>query len=141
MKDRDPVRRVIKPKFKAFRVGPLPVDRINAALGTELDAADVWVSKAAHQHIALDHPDDYAAVRANIVEIIRSPTWAGQDPRHGRNFYLVRRVPVRDGLEPILIAIGLEPSDHGTYSVRTAYAISERDVLNRRLRGSLHILT
>src|SRR4051794_13765583 len=84
--------KLIKPKYKSFRIGPLPADAINSALGTELEIADVWVSRAAHQHIALDHPDDYRAVIANIVEIIRSPTWAGQDPRHGDNFYLVRRV-------------------------------------------------
>lgn len=131
---------LIKPKFKAFRVGPLPADLINAALGTELDPADVWVSKAAHQHIALDHPNDYEAVKANLIEIIRSPTWAGQDPKHGENFYLVRRVQPATGAAALLIAIRLELSFHGTYNVRTAYAISEEDILNRRLRGSLHAL-
>lgn len=133
-------RKLLKPKFKAFRVGPLPADVINAALGTELEPSDVWVSKAAHQHIALDHPADYDAVKANIIEIIRSPTWAGQDPKHGRNFYLVRRVLREGGLEPLLISIGLEPSAHGTYNVRTGYSISEADILTRRLRGSLHAL-
>ncbi|PJI89814.1 hypothetical protein DAH55_05785 [Sphingomonas koreensis] len=132
--------KLIKPKFKAFRVGPLPANMINAALGTELDSADVWVSKKAHEHIALDHPDDYEAVKANIIEIIRSPTWAGQDPKQGGNFYLVRRVQRGEGMQPLLIAIGLEPSEHGTYNVRTGYAISEQDILTRRLRGSLHAL-
>jgi hypothetical protein len=134
------VRDLIKRKFKAFRVGPLPADMINAALGTELDIADVWVSKAAHQHIALDHPADYDAVKANIIEIIRSPTWVGQDPKHGDNFYLVRRIEREEGIAPLLIAIGLEQSEFGTYNVRTAYAIGEDDILNRRLRGSLHAL-
>jgi hypothetical protein len=131
---------LIKPRFKAFRIGPLPADAINRALGTELDVADVWVSKAAHQHNALDHADDYAAVKANIIEIIRSPTWVGQDPKQPNNFYLVRRVAREGGAEPLLIAIGLELSAHGTYNVRTGYAISEEDVLTRRLRGSLHAL-
>lgn len=132
--------KLIKPKFKAFRIGPLPADVINAALGTELDVADVWVSKKAHEHIALDHPSDYEAVKANLIEIIRSPTWAGQDPKHGENFYLVRRVLRGNGMEPLLIAIGLEVTAHGTYSVRTGYSISEEDILTRRLRGSLHAL-
>jgi hypothetical protein len=131
---------LIKRKFKAFRIGPLPADAINRVLGTELDVADVWVSKAAHQHIALDHAADYDAVKANIIEIIRSPTWVGQDPKQANNFYLVRRVERPGGIEPLLIAIGLEPSVHGTYNVRTGYAISEEDVLTRRLRGSLHAL-
>lgn len=131
--------KLFKPKFKAFRIGPLPAAIINAALGTELEVADVWVSKVAHQHIALDHPEDYPAVKANIIDIITSPTWVGQDPKHGGNFYLVRRVP-QDDKNAILVAIGLGPSEHGTYSVRTAYAIGEDDILTRRLRGSLHAL-
>ena len=132
-------RKLFKPKLKAFRVGPLPAAAINAALGTELDPGDVWVSKAAHQHIAVDHADDYAAVKANIIDIITAPTWVGQDPKHAENFYLVRRVP-QQGKEAVLIAIGLEPNEYGTYNVRTAYAISEDDILARRLRGSLHAL-
>lgn len=132
-------RKLFKPKFKAFRVGPLPAAAINAALGTELEVCDVWVSKLAHQHIALDHPDDYAAVKANIIDIITNPTWVGQDPRHGDNFYLVRRTP-QEGADAVLIAIGLEVNEFGTYNVRTAYAIGEEDILTRRLRGSLHPL-
>ena len=130
---------LIKPKYQAFRVGPLPVAAINAALGTELDSGDVWVSKAAHQHIALDHPDDYVAIKANIVDIVTAPTYVGQDPKHGSNFYLVRRVP-QQGTDAVLIAIGFELNSHGTYNVRTAYAISEKDIASRRLRGSLHAL-
>jgi hypothetical protein len=132
--------KLIKPKYKAFRVGPLPADAINRALGTELDVADVWVSKECHRHIAEDHSQDYQAVMANIIDIIRSPAWVGQDPKHGENFYLVRRVQKDGDSAPILVAIGLEVSRHGTYNVRSAYAISEEDVLSRRLRGSLHPL-
>ena len=131
---------LFKPKYKAFRIGPLPTGAINTALGTELEIGDVWVSKAAHQHIALDHSNDYQAVKANMIEIIRSPTWVGQDPKHGGNFYLVRRVTKSEGTEPILISIGLERNEHGTYNVRTGYSISEEDILTRRLRGSLHAL-
>lgn len=133
-------RKLIKPKYKAFRVGPLPADAINRVLGTELDVADVWVSKECHRHIAEDHPEDYQAVMANIIDIIRSPGWVGQDPKHGGNFYLVRRVCQGDGTVPVLVAIGLEVSRHGTYNVRSAYGISEEDVLARRLRGSLYPL-
>lgn len=134
------MRDLIKRKYKAFRIGPLPADVINGALGTELDIADVWVSKACHQHIALDHPDDYDLVMANIIDIIRSPTWAGQDPQHGSNFYLVKRIPAGTDSIPVLVAIALEVSEFGTYNVRSAYAISQEDVLTRRLRGSLHPL-
>lgn len=131
---------LIKRKFKAFRVGPLPAGAINRALGTELDSADVWVSKACHQHIAYDHPDDYHLVIANIIDIIRSPTWVGQDAPHGSNFYLVKRIPTGTDPEIVLVAIGLQISGRGTYNVKSAYAISQEDVDSRRFRGSLKAL-
>lgn len=131
------MRKLIKDKRSAFRVGPLNVEPINKALGTELDPADVWVSKACHAHIADDHPDDYELIMANIVEIVRSPTWVGQDPRHGENFYVVKRIVSADATDFALVAIGLELSAFGTFRVRTAYTIDQADVDTRRLRGSL----
>lgn len=128
---------LIRRRYQAFRVGPLPAAAINRVLGTELVAADVWVSKLCHRHIAEDHPADYQAIIANIVAIVREPTWVGQDARHSRNFYLVKRLPAEASTEPLLVAIGLERSVHGTYNVRSAYTIGEDDVTNRRLRGAL----
>jgi hypothetical protein len=86
--------------------------------------------------MAEDHPDDYPYIKANIIDLIREPTWVGQDPKHGRNFYLIRRVAVEEGAAAVLIAIGLEMTEYGTYSVRTAYRIKQEDVDNRILRGS-----
>lgn len=133
--------KLFKTKRKAFRVGPLPADLINKALGTELESADVWVSKACHGHIADDHPDDYQVVMANIIEILRSPTYAGQDAHNPKGFYLVRRIelPVQ-GREFALVAIALELSDHGTYNVKSAYTIKQQDVDSRRLKGALKVL-
>lgn len=126
---------------KAFRIGPLPADLINRALGTELDVADVWVSKACHGHIANDHPDDYPVIMANIIDILRSPTYAGQDPHHGRGFYLVKRIePGVAGRDFALVAIALEPSEHGTYNVKSAYTIKHEQVESRRSNGALKIL-
>lgn len=127
-------------EYSAFRVGPLPAAAINRAIGTELEIADVWVSKACHAHIAQDHPEDYAIIKANIVDIIRRPSMVGQDPRHGRNFYLVKKIPLDEGEGFCMVAIGLEQSHHGTYNIRTAYKISQENVDKRRLRGSLKIL-
>lgn len=124
-------------RYKAFRVGPLDVGQINHALGTELDSADVWVSKACHAHIATDHPDAYNLVMANFIDIVRAPTFVGQDPKHGKNFYLVKRIIIADETGFALVAIGFERSAHGTYNVRSAYLIDQDDVDRRRLRGSL----
>lgn len=132
---------LIKIKRKAFRVGPLPADIINKALGTELEAADVWVSKACHGHIADDHSDDYQIIMANIVDILRSPTYAGQDAHNPKGFYLVRRIDTAvAGREFALVAIALEVSAHGTYNVKSAYTIKQQDVDSRRLKGALKIL-
>lgn len=134
-------RDLIKARRKAFRVGPLPAELINRALGTELDVADVWISKACHGHIADDHPTDYPIIMANIVEILRSPTYAGQDAQNGNGFYLVKRIdPPVEGREFALVAIALELSPHGTYNVKSAYTIKQQDVDSRRLKGALKVL-
>lgn len=122
--------------YKAFRVGPLPAAQINKALATELDVGDVWVSKICHEHIAVDHPEEYPLIKANIVDIITDPTWVGQDPKHGENIYLIRNLPV-SGDEFALVAVGLEITEYGTYSVRSAYRIKREDIDTRILRGSL----
>lgn len=123
---------------KAFRVGPLPADLINRFLKTELEISDVWVSKACHNHIAKDHPEDYPVIMSNLIEVLRSPTYAGQDARHGGAFYLVKRVePGVQDREYALVAVALELSQHGTYNVRSAYTIKQTDVDSRRLNGAL----
>ena len=131
----------MKNKRKSFRVGPLPADLINRALDTELEVADVWVSKACHSHIADDHPDDYPVIMANLIDILRSPTYAGQDARHGGAFYLVKRVePGVQNRDFALVVIALEVSQHGTYNVRTAYTIKQSAIDSRRLNGALKVL-
>lgn len=134
------MRELFKRNYKAFRIGPLPAASINAALGTELEVADVWVSKACHRHIAEDHPADYDLIMANLIDIIRSPTFAGQDPQHGKNFYLVKRLTTGSEPTPVLVAIGLELSEHSTFNVKSAYSIRQEDITSRRMRGSLQML-
>lgn len=124
-------------KYKAFKVGPLPAAQINKALDLELEVGDVWVSRACHKHMAEDHPSDYPLIMGHIVDIIRDPTFAGQDPKHGGNIYLVRRLQAEREDDFALIAIGLEITEYGTYSVRSAYAINKADVDTRTMRGSL----
>jgi hypothetical protein len=134
------MRELIKAKRKAFRIGPLPVDLINRALGTEMDPGDVWVSKACHGHMADDHPDDYPLIMANIVDILLAPTYAGQDAKNGNNFYVVKRVEPVEDREFALVAIGLEMTEHGNYNVKSAYTIKQADVDSRRLKGALQVL-
>jgi len=98
----------------------------------------VWVSKACHDHIANDHPDDYEVIKAHIVDIVRSPTYVGQGVHNAGGFYLVKRIDVPvSGRAFALIAIALEVNRHGTYNVKSAYTIKQHDVDSRRLKGTL----
>jgi hypothetical protein len=120
--------------FRAFRIGALPVDLINDILGTELEHGDLFCSKAAHEHIAIDHAEDYDLIKANLIECVTNPTYVGQEPKHARNFNLVKRV---EGLA-VLIAIGLERhEEHGTYNLRSAYCIKAETIELRRQKGYL----
>ena len=45
--------------YPAIDLGPLPVDAINAILGTDMEPGNAWLSEMAHEHMALNHPNDY----------------------------------------------------------------------------------
>lgn len=125
-------------KYRAFRVGPLPVDKVNRALGVDLEPGEVWVSADCHRHIAEDHPDDYPFVVQAIFEIVAGPLYVGQDPKHHRNFYFVKSLPDGAPNPQGLVSIGFEPNKFGGYNVRTAYSISQSDVDARRAAKRLH---
>ncbi|HEX7873038.1 MAG TPA: hypothetical protein VF475_09015 [Sphingobium sp.] len=129
-----------KPKYPAIKIGALPFEKINAALGTELEEGDVWLSKAAHQHIAKDHPEDYPFIMAAIVEIVTGPLYVGQDPKHGGNFYVVKALAADAPNPHGLVALGFEVNKFGSYNVRTAYSINQDTVTQRRQANRLHVL-
>lgn len=124
-------------KYKAFKVGPLPAAQINAALGLSLGDGDVWVSAQAHRHLAEDHPDDYPHIVAALATIVTGPLYAGQDPKHTKNFYLVRALSASAPNPFGLVAIGIQPNGYGGYNVRTAYTIPQATVDARRLANRL----
>ncbi len=126
-------------KYPAIRIGPLPVEKINKALGVDLDPGEVWVSQAAHAHIAIDHPDDYPFIIEAIFEIVAAPLYVGQDPKHSADFYIVRAMPPGSPNPHGLVAIGFERNAFGSYNVRTAYSISQATVDTRRQAKRLHV--
>ena len=125
-------------RYPPLDLGPLPTGLINRTLGTDLRPGRVRLSRAAHRHIAEDHPDDYATCMAALPTAIAAPSYIGQAPHHGGNFELVRRVHGLRG-RVLLVAVGLEPDGRGDYRVRSAYLIDEADVDSRRLRGRLRL--
>ena len=125
-----------RPRYVAIDLGELPVEAINRALGTELEPGRARLSARAHEHIAVDHPADYAVCLDLLPQVITNPSFIGQDPRHTENFELVRRVPLQAGA--VLVAVCLEPDGHGAYRVVTAYLITPDKLDRRRRVGTLH---
>lgn len=123
-----------KPPYAARRIGPLPVDKINALLGLELEPGDAWLSRAAHRHIAVDHADCYDICMLHMERVLTNPTFAGQAPHRADNIELIGRIPNGNG-QSVLIAIGLVQNKFGTYNVRSSYVIDERDLDSRRSTG------
>lgn len=123
-------------RYQAVEFGPLPVEAINRALGTELEPGDVRLSATAHRHMAEDHPDDYEACMAALPLAIANPTFVGQAPKHQRNFEIVRRVARPDGWA-VLVGIGLERNEFGNYAIKSSYLISAEKLDNRRRSGTL----
>ena len=106
------------PRYKFISLGPLPVEAINKALDTELEPGEARLSATAHRHMAEDHSNDYPACIAALAEAVASPTFVGQAPNHIRNFEMVKRVPRLDR-QSVLVAIGMEADENGSYRVRT----------------------
>ena len=122
--------------YPAIDLGPLPVDLINAVLGTELDPGLVHLSEQAHRHMAEDHPEDYALCFASLRLAISTPSFIGQAPKRTGNFEILRRVNHPDG-KVVLVAVGLEMDTRGNYRVRSAYLVRGQTVDDRRRAGRL----
>ena len=122
--------------FPGLTLGPLPVVRINRTLGTSLAPGNVTVSKQAHRHIAIDHPIEYPAIMAALANIVASPAFVGQDPKHPHAFYLVEAVTSAVGTHA-LVAIGFQRSKGGTYKVKSAYALKGSQFAGRLTAGRL----
>jgi len=131
-----------KSDTRAFRprvLGELPVDKINKALGTELEPGNGWLSSAAHEHIAISHQNDYQICAQYLNLVLTQPMYVRQASKHARNFELIRRVSI-PGKPIILVAVSLERNTKGHYNVRSSYIISDDDLNAKRNSGSLKIL-
>jgi hypothetical protein len=123
-------------RYRAVFLGPLPVEVINRALGTELEPGNVRLSAIAHRHMAKDHPEDYEACITALAGAIASPTFVGQAPKHTRNFEIVKRTP-RPDRKAVLVGISIEIDEAGEYRVRTCYLVEPGKVDTRRANGTL----
>lgn len=125
-----------KIRLPSIDLGPLSVDAINAAIGTELEPGRARLSAAAHTHMLTDHPEDYAACLTALPAAVAAPSFVGQAPGHTRNFEMVRRVGRPDG-KAVLVAVAIDVDPAGEYGVRSCYLISAEKVDQRRRAGRL----
>ncbi len=122
--------------YPAVDLGPLPVEAINAVLGTELEPGHVRLSEQAHRHIAEDHPGDYAMCFPALAAAIAEPSFIGQAPRRTGNFEMLRRINHPEG-KVVLVAVGLDMDGAGDYRVRSRYLVTGEQVDRRRRDGRL----
>lgn len=112
-------------------LGPLPVARINAVLGSSLVAANAHFSIRAQSHSLMRHPADFELCRRYIGQIVSTPNYIGQAPGQAHGFELIGEVPQESAI--ILVAIELRVDRAGRYIVASTYPI-DRNKLERRLR-------
>jgi hypothetical protein len=113
--------------YKPILYGFLPVDVISPVLKEDLREGRVRLSALAHKHIAQDHPEDYEFCLRYMAQAIENPTYVGQSPWQIRNFELVKCIEDYN----VLIAIGIEPNEHGSYNIRSSYRITYEKVRRR----------
>jgi hypothetical protein len=115
----------------ALDLGPLPVAKINATLGSSLVLADVHYSVRAQYHSFTRHPTDFELCRRYVGQIVSSPDYIGQAPGQIDGFELIGEIPSEQAI--ILVAIKLRLDKAGRYIVASTYPI-DSNKLERRLR-------
>jgi len=108
--------------------------RINATLDTNLPAGIVTVSKAAHAHIAIKHPAEYADIMAVLPGLVINPAFIGRDPAHPHAFYLVDALTVQN-LPFAMAAIGFTLTPGNTYPLASAYGLKASQFTSRVKAG------
>jgi hypothetical protein len=84
-------------------LGPLPVDLINQALETELEAGDLIVPVGMDVHISRNRPGEYARLEPHLAAIIKNPLYVGDDFKNN-GFELIGCIP-GPALEFVLVAV------------------------------------
>lgn len=126
-----------KPRMTDLILGPLPVEKLNKALGLELEPGDAILSAGAQRHALKRHSADYARCLPHVGSIVVDPSYVGNDFQNDGKIELVSRVPAL-GIG-MLVAVMVEPDENGQYAVTSFYPISERTIENRRQARRLTI--
>lgn len=120
-----------------LNLGPLPVEVINATLGTELEPGSVILSRAAQAHVLKRHPEDYSTCLPHVGTVVINPLYIGDDHRNPDKIELIAKVGAVDAF--VLVAVCIEPDKDGDYYVSSFYPIDQEKINQRRHKGFLQI--
>jgi len=122
-------------KLVPLDLGNLPVDRINSALGTDLEPGKVSFSVRAQLHASQRHPNEYGRFLPYVGSVISFPLYVGDDVKNEGKIELVSRIPALG--ESLLVAVSVEIGEDGTYFITSMYPISEQKISGRFEKGFL----
>ena len=133
-------------KYSPRKFDPFPHELVGRTLNVELEPGGCYLSTRAQNHIAKDHPTVWPIINAHVEKIVTNPTYIGQSPHHSNSFEMVKRIKIIELDEHervmreyyVLVAISLEPDQHGDYRILSGYLLSDSQVENRRL--NMHLL-
>lgn len=126
---------VKKSKQPDLILGVLPAEVVNRAIGTELDPAEVVLTRAGQRHAARRHPADYPVCLPHLAGIIADPLYVGDDFKNPGKIELIGRVQAANSF--VLVAIDIEQLENGRYRVSSFYTLPDSRVLARRDKGFL----
>lgn len=116
-------------------LGDLPTELIFKTLGIELEVGRVVFSAAAQIHASRRHPNEFPMCLPYAGDIVTAPLYLGDDARNPGKIECISRVPaLRSG---VLVALSLEPDEHGCYHVTSIYPIGYGKIEARRASGYL----
>jgi hypothetical protein len=133
-----PLHKLATKSLSSIDLGELPVDLINAVLGTELQPGRVRLTSSARRKMRWRHRSDYEICLAALKPAIITPSYIGEPPNHPGKFEIVKRLS-RTAEKALLVAITLNPDTRGDYRVCSSYCISVTEVERRRQQGRLRI--
>ena len=119
-------------------LGPLPINRINKGMGTELEPGMLIVPAGMDVHVSRKRPGEYARLLPHLGAVTANPLYAGDDFKN-EGIEIIGSAPGSGG-EFILIAICLTLDNGGNYQVRTFYSITDEKIQQRRRKGVLNVL-
>jgi hypothetical protein len=107
-------------------LGHMPIDKIKATLGVELDAGSVRLPQRIAEKICEKHPEALDIFQRNATLVLTDPTYIGEHPKHPGKVELIRRFSSEAA--NLLIAVALEPTPQGNYNIASAYLVSDNDI-------------